>query len=134
MQAHYKLDYAVSLDHVLLQIPGTASAHDVAATLLAFFASLPSPFMPPAAAQVCDVCVPSSSAASSLLADSLSPAEWAVFRHISGQLTLLPPLIWCSAPISHTLSPSSKKSAPPPPLPPTLPFPLACNGSATDFD
>lgn len=69
---------------VLLQIPATASADDVAATLLAFFASLPSPFMPPAAAQVCDVCVPSASAASSLLADSLSPAEWAVFRHTSG--------------------------------------------------
>lgn len=65
------------------QVPTTASAHDVAATLLAFFASLPSPFMPPAAAQVCDVCVPSGSAASSLLADSLSPVEWAVFRHIS---------------------------------------------------
>lgn len=70
---------------LLLQIPATTSAHDVAATLLAFFASLPSPFMPPAAAQVCDVCVPSASAASSLLADSLSPAEWAVFRHTSGQ-------------------------------------------------
>ena len=41
--------------------------------------------MPPAAAQVCDVCVPSGNAASSLLADSLSPVEWAVFRHISGQ-------------------------------------------------
>jgi len=70
---------------VLLQIPASTSAHDVAATLLAFFASLPNPFMPPAAAQVCDVCVPSASAASSLLADSLSPVEWAVFRHISGQ-------------------------------------------------
>ena len=73
----------------MLQIPATASSHDVAATLLAFFASLPSPFMPPAAAQVCDVCVPSASAASSLLADSLSPAEWAVFRHISGHFLLL---------------------------------------------
>ena len=72
-------------DRVLLQIPASNSAHDVAATLLAFFASLPTPFMPPAAAQVCDVCVPSASAASSLLADSLSPVEWAVFRHISGQ-------------------------------------------------
>ncbi len=69
---------------VVLQVPATASAHDMAASLLAFFASLPSPFMPPAAAQVCDVCVPSASAASSLLADSLSPVEWAVFRHISG--------------------------------------------------
>ncbi|DBA87288.1 hypothetical protein WJX77_005794 [Trebouxia sp. C0004] len=65
------------------EIPASTSAHDVAATLLAFFASLPTPFMPPAAAQVCDVCVPSASAASSLLADSLSPVEWAVFRHIS---------------------------------------------------
>ncbi|KAL0027397.1 hypothetical protein WJX79_008379 [Trebouxia sp. C0005] len=65
------------------EVPASTSAHDVAATLLAFFASLPTPFMPPAAAQVCDVCVPSASAASSLLADSLSPVEWAVFRHIS---------------------------------------------------
>ena len=70
-----------------MQIPSTASPHDVAATLLAFFASLPSPFMPPAAAQVCDVCVPSASAAASLLADSLSPVEWAVFRHVSGKPT-----------------------------------------------
>ena len=118
MQAHYNLDHAVSPDRVRLQIPATASAHDVAATLLAFFASLPSPFMPPAAAQVCDVCVPSSSAASSLLADSLSPAEWAVFRHISGQPP--PP----DAPPSLCLSP--------PPHPPFLmPTPL-CLALVTD--
>ena len=43
-------------------IPQRAGPHDVAATLLAFFASLPAMFMPPAAAQVCDVCVPSVSA------------------------------------------------------------------------
>lgn len=40
-------------------IPQRAGPHDVAAMLLAFFASLPAVFMPPAAAQVCDVCVPS---------------------------------------------------------------------------
>jgi hypothetical protein len=40
-------------------IPQRAGPHDVAATLLAFFASLPAVFMPAAAAQVCDVCVPS---------------------------------------------------------------------------
>ena len=34
--------------------------------------------------QVCEVCVPSASAAASLLADALSPAEWAVFRHVIG--------------------------------------------------
>ena len=34
--------------------------------------------------QVCEVCVPSASAAASLLADTLSPAEWAVFRHVVG--------------------------------------------------
>ena len=33
--------------------------HDVAATLLGFFAALPAPFLPHAAAQVCDVCIPS---------------------------------------------------------------------------
>lgn len=43
-------------------IPQRAGPHDVAATLLAFFASLPTIFMPPAAGQVCDVCVPSVSA------------------------------------------------------------------------
>lgn len=36
--------------------------------------------------QVCQVCVPSASAAASLLADALSPAEWAVFRHVTGAL------------------------------------------------
>lgn len=36
--------------------------------------------------QVCEVCVPSASAAASLLADALSPAEWAVFRHVIGTL------------------------------------------------
>ena len=34
--------------------------------------------------QVCAVCVPSASAAASLLGDALSPAEWAVFRHVIG--------------------------------------------------
>ena len=34
--------------------------------------------------QVCKVCVPSASAAASLLADALPPAEWAVFRHVIG--------------------------------------------------
>lgn len=70
----------------LLQIPDSATPHDVAATVLGFFASLPAPFMPPAVAQVCNVCVPTQSAAASLLADSLSPVEWAVFRHVSGMI------------------------------------------------
>ena len=35
-----------------LQIPRQTSPHDVAATLLAFFASLPVPLLPEAAAQV----------------------------------------------------------------------------------
>lgn len=65
-------------------IPQRAGPHDVAATLLAFFASLPAVFMPPAAAQVCDVCVPSADAAASLLADAFAPVEWAVFRHVAG--------------------------------------------------
>ena len=69
-----------------MQIPDSATAHDVAATLLGFFASLPVSFMPPAVAQVCNVCVPTHSAAASLLADSLSPIEWAVFRHVSGKV------------------------------------------------
>lgn len=43
-------------------VPDRAGPHDVAATLLAFFAALPATFMPHAAAQVCDVCVPSVSA------------------------------------------------------------------------
>ena len=30
--------------------------------------------------------MPSASAAASLLADALSPAEWAVFRHVTGAL------------------------------------------------
>ncbi len=40
-------------------VPAEAGPHDVAATVLAFFAALPAPFMPTSAAQVCDVCVPS---------------------------------------------------------------------------
>ena len=40
-------------------VPAEAGPHDVAATILAFFAALPAPFMPGSAAQVCDVCVPS---------------------------------------------------------------------------
>ena len=40
-------------------VPAEAGPHDVAATILAFFAALPAPFMPTSAAQVCDVCVPS---------------------------------------------------------------------------
>lgn len=70
---------------VYVQIPDSTTPHGVAATLLGFFASLPAPFMPPAVAQVCNVCVPTHSAAASLLADSLSPVEWAVFRHVSGE-------------------------------------------------
>lgn len=34
------------------QVPAGATAQDAAATLLAFFAALPRPFMPPAALQV----------------------------------------------------------------------------------
>ncbi|KAK9840841.1 hypothetical protein WJX81_008338 [Elliptochloris bilobata] len=66
------------------QVPEGTTAQSAAATLLAFFAALPWPLMPPAAMQVCEVCVPSASAAASLLADALSPAEWAVFRHVTG--------------------------------------------------
>ncbi|KAK9821522.1 hypothetical protein WJX74_007052 [Apatococcus lobatus] len=64
-----------------LSVPQSMGPHDVAATLLGFFAALPAPFLPHAAAQVCDVCIPSAKSASSLLADSFAPVEWAVFRH-----------------------------------------------------
>ena len=67
-----------------MQVPADATAEDVAATILAFFCALPMPFMPHSAAQVCDVCAPSRAAAASLLADALSPVEWAIFRHITG--------------------------------------------------
>lgn len=75
------------------QIPPQTSPHDVAATLLAFFASLPVPLLPEAAAQVCDVCVPDPSAAASLLADALGPVEWAAFKHVTSLLheALTPP-------------------------------------------
>ena len=43
----------------MLQVPQSTGPHDVAATLLGFFAALPAPFLPHAAAQVCDVCTPS---------------------------------------------------------------------------
>lgn len=38
--------------------PEGADAHDAAAALLALFAALPQPLLPPEVAQVCDVCVP----------------------------------------------------------------------------
>jgi hypothetical protein len=49
--------------------------------------------------QVCEVCVPPVSAASSLLADAMSPEEWAVFRHVTGAspLTSLP-AVQCQSP------------------------------------
>lgn len=39
-------------------LPEGTTAHDAAATLLAFLAALPQPLMPQAAKQVCDVCLP----------------------------------------------------------------------------
>lgn len=68
-----------------VQIPETATVRDVAATLLAFFCALPTPLMPAAAAQVCDYWAPPKAAAASLLGDTLSPAELAVFRHTTGE-------------------------------------------------
>lgn len=67
-----------------LQLEEATAAQDVAATILAFFCALPSPFMPSQITQTCQRSLPSKALASQLLGEAMSPAEWAIFRHMTG--------------------------------------------------
>ena len=72
----------------LLQLPEDTSAQDVAATILAFFCALPSPFLPPQVSRICQTTQPCKASASLLLGEAMSPAEWAIFRHMTGRIKL----------------------------------------------
>ena len=69
------------------QVPSDTALADALCVVVAWLAALPSPLLPAQAARGAES-VTSLPGAEALLADSASPASWAIFRHLLGLRTL----------------------------------------------